>query len=65
MSHELNSSFVIKTIFRQCNCLLSSVATDIVRPTFQVLVLCLQKSQKYSDYGSCSLMKFVVYELRH
>ena len=54
MSHELNSSFVIKTIFRQCNCLLSSVATDIVRPTFQVLVLCLQKSQKYSDYGSCS-----------
>ena len=60
MSHELNSSFVIKTIFRQCNCLLSSVATDIVRPTFQVLVLCLQKSQKYSDYGSWSLMKFVL-----
>ena len=46
MSHELNSSFVIKTIFKQCNCLLSSVATDIVRPTFQVLVLCLHKSQK-------------------
>ena len=39
MSHELNSSFVIKTILKQCNCLLSSVATDIVRPTFQVLVI--------------------------